>query len=63
MDLSTTYSGVVILPQSCNQAAMCMASWSSALMLKSAKGPSRSAQAASANSLASSGTRAQWPPV
>jgi hypothetical protein len=62
--LSTTYSGVVTLPQSCSQAATCRASQ---LILGQARNPgtdrSSAAQAASASILVSSGTRLQWPPV
>ena len=61
--LSTTYSGVVTLPQSCSQLAICTASHSSSPRSKSRYGPSFASHAARASISVSSGTRAQWPPV
>src|SRR3990172_1916744 len=61
--LSTTYSGVVILPQSCNQPATSSAYFSLSSSEKSFNGPKSILQAASAIILVSAGTRRQCPPV
>ncbi|MNH46503.1 hypothetical protein D3C79_1093060 [compost metagenome] len=61
--LSTTYSGVVTLPQSWSQAAICRASHSSSLGLKPRKAGSLLSAAARASIRVISGTRWQWPPV
>ena len=62
--LSTTKSGVVTLPQSCSQAPIRNSRHSdSEAKPKEANGPLDSFSASRASISASSGTRAQWPPV
>ena len=61
--LSTTFSGVVILPQSCSHEATNSSSRSFSLKLKLAKGPVFTWCAASVSISAMAGTRTQCPPV
>jgi hypothetical protein len=62
--LSTTYSGVVTLPQSCSQAPIRNSRHSSSERKPNpASEPACTFAASSASIIASSGTRSQWPPV